>query len=131
MHNRIEIIGNVSNNIELRHTPTGQAVCSFYVATNHKYKKSDGTPAKETTWFRINAWGNLAEICAEYLYKGCLVFISGKLVANEDGNPPISSTLNKKGEAFARFEIKARKVLVLHKNEITESEKVFFEDEDD
>lgn len=78
--NRAMLIGNLTRDPELRYTPNGSAVCTFGVATNRSYTPSDGGEAKEETEFhRVVAWGKLAEICSQLLYKGRKVFCQGRL----------------------------------------------------
>ena len=77
--NKMTIIGNLGRDPEMRYTPSGQAVTNFSVATNYKYNGSDGEPRDETEWFRISAWGRLAETCNQYLSKGRKVYVEGRL----------------------------------------------------
>jgi single-strand DNA-binding protein len=77
--NRIIIIGNLGRDPEMKYTPTGQAVTSFSVASNHKYKTASGEQRDETEWFSCQAWGKLAETCTQYLTKGQQVYIEGRL----------------------------------------------------
>lgn len=74
MVNKAFILGNIGKSPELKHTNNGTAVCSFTVATSEKYKGEE-----RTTWHNVQAWGKLAEICAEYLEKGKQVYIEGKI----------------------------------------------------
>jgi len=77
--NRAQIVGNVTRDPEMRYTPNGQAVCSFSVATNRRWKGSDGTNQEATEFHNIVAWGKLAEIISQYLKKGNKVYIEGRL----------------------------------------------------
>jgi len=63
----------------MRYTPNGQAVTQFTVAVNRNYKDSSGEWKEETEWFRVVAWGPLAERTAEYLRKGRKVYVEGRL----------------------------------------------------
>ena len=63
----------------MRYTPSGQAVTSFSVASNHKYTTSTGEQREETEWFNVSAWGRLAELCNQYLTKGRQVYVEGRL----------------------------------------------------
>jgi single-strand DNA-binding protein len=76
--NRVQLIGNLGKDPETRFTPKGNTVCSFSVAVNRRWK-SEGESKEATDWFNIEAWGKLGEICQEYLSKGRLVFIEGRL----------------------------------------------------
>jgi single-strand DNA-binding protein len=77
--NKAMIIGNLGRDPEMRYTPNGQAVTQFTVAVNRNFKDSEGTWQEETEWFRIVAWGPLAERTAEYLRKGRKVYVEGRL----------------------------------------------------
>ena len=80
MLNRIEIIGHLGRDPESRTLPSGNAVCNFTVATTEKWKdKNSGQQMEETEWHRVSVFDKLAEICGQYLAKGSLVYISGKL----------------------------------------------------
>lgn len=77
--NRCEFIGRVGKDIELKYLPTGKAVANFSIAVGEQWKDNQtGAKQERTTWVRIVAFGNLAEICATYLSKGSKVFIAGK-----------------------------------------------------
>src|ERR671918_501483 len=77
--NRVIIIGNLGREPEMRYTPTGQAVTSFSVASNHRYTDSQGQRKSETEWFNCSAFGKLAETCNQYLTKGQQVYVEGRL----------------------------------------------------
>ncbi|MCB0834949.1 MAG: single-stranded DNA-binding protein [Bacteroidetes bacterium] len=77
--NKVILIGRLGADPELRFTPNGAAVASFNMATNESYKDKEGKPVDQTDWHRIVAWRKLAEICGQYLKKGSLVYIEGKL----------------------------------------------------
>lgn len=70
--NRVELIGHLGRDPETRFTPTGKKVCHFTVAVNRP-------GAKEPDWFLVNAWGKLGEVCQQYLSRGRLVFVAGRL----------------------------------------------------
>jgi single-strand DNA-binding protein len=77
--NKAMIIGNLGRDPEMRYTPSGQPVTQFTVAVNRNYKDGTGEWQEETEWFRIVAWGPLAERTAEYLRKGRKVYVEGRL----------------------------------------------------
>ena len=77
--NKAFILGNVTRDPELRTTPSGQTVASFGIATNRFYKDKQGGPQRSTEFHNIVAWGRLGEICHQYLKKGSLVFVEGRL----------------------------------------------------
>ena len=80
--NKITIIGNLGKDPEMTHTPEGQAVTRFSLASNRRYKTASGESREETEWFNVSAWGKLAELCNEYLTKGRLVYLEGRLHLN-------------------------------------------------
>ena len=80
--NRVELIGNLTRDPELRYTPNGSAICTFGLATNRTYV-SDGERKEEVDFHRLVAWSKLAEICSQFLKKGTKVFISGRLQYRE------------------------------------------------
>jgi single-strand DNA-binding protein len=77
--NKIMIIGNLGRDPEMRYTTVGQAVTSFSVASNHRYKTASGEQQEETEWFNCQAFGKLAESCNQYLSKGQQVYVEGRL----------------------------------------------------
>src|SRR3712207_3989604 len=77
--NKAMIIGNLGKDPEMRYTPSGQAVTQFSVAVNRNYKDQQGEWQEETEWFRVVAWGPLAERTAENLRKGRKVYVEGRL----------------------------------------------------
>ena len=77
--NKVMIIGNVGGDPEMRYTPNGHAVTSFSVATNWAFSAPDGERKQETEWFSVVAWNRLAEQCNQFLSRGRLVYIEGRL----------------------------------------------------
>ncbi|HEY3313519.1 MAG TPA: single-stranded DNA-binding protein [Anaerolineales bacterium] len=77
--NKVMIIGHLGREPEMRYTPSGRPVTTFTVATSRSWNTVDGERHSETEWFNIVAWGNLAEICKQYLTKGQQVYIEGRL----------------------------------------------------
>ena len=77
--NKVMIIGNVGTDPEMRYTANGSAVTTFRVACSRNYNTPEGERREETEWFNIVTWGNLAEICNQYLNKGQQVYIEGRL----------------------------------------------------
>ncbi|MCS7010513.1 MAG: single-stranded DNA-binding protein [Anaerolineales bacterium] len=77
--NRVQLIGNLGKDPETRFTPTGKKVTTFSLAVNNRWKDADGTLKEYTDWVNIEAWGRLGEICHQYLHKGSLVYIEGRL----------------------------------------------------
>jgi single-strand DNA-binding protein len=76
--NRIELIGRLGRDPEMRYTPEGQAITTFSLATDRRTR--GGT---ETDWHRIVCWDKLAEVAGDYLTSGRLVFVAGRLIYRE------------------------------------------------
>ena len=77
--NKVMLIGNLTRDIELRHTSGNQAVANIGLAINRRYKTSSGEDREETTFIDCESWGRQAEVMAQYLSKGSPVFIEGRL----------------------------------------------------
>ncbi len=77
--NKVMIIGNLGKDPEMRFTPSGNPVTSFSVATNRVYTTSEGERREETEWFTVVTWSKLAEQCNQFLTKGRLVYVEGRL----------------------------------------------------
>lgn len=77
--NKVMLIGNLTRDPELRYTPSGVAVCTFGLATNRSWNDSQGNPQEATEFHRIVAWGKLAELCSQLLFKGRKAFLEGRL----------------------------------------------------
>jgi single-strand DNA-binding protein len=77
--NRVQLIGHLGKDPESRFTPTGRKVTHFSVAISNRWKSKDGESKEYTEWVNIEAWGRLGEVCSEYLKKGSLVFVEGRL----------------------------------------------------
>jgi single-strand DNA-binding protein len=87
--NRVQLIGRLGRDPELKNIPNGKKVCVFSMAVNRRWKDKEGEQQEVTDWFNIEAWERLGEICGEYLKKGSLVFLEGRLQTDsyeEDGN---------------------------------------------
>jgi single-strand DNA-binding protein len=76
--NRVQLLGRLGGDPEVRSTQNDTQVANFNIATSEKYTK-DGETQEKTQWHRVVAWGKLAEIGSQYLNKGSLVMIEGKL----------------------------------------------------
>ncbi len=77
--NRVQLIGHLGRDPESRTIPTGKKVTQFSLAVNNHWKSAQGEPKESTDWFNVEAWGRQGEICAQYLHKGSLVFVEGRL----------------------------------------------------
>jgi single-strand DNA-binding protein len=103
--NKVQIIGHLGKEPEMRYTPSGKPVTTFTVAVSRSWNTGDGERHSETEWFNIVAWGNLAEICKQYLTKGQQVYVEGRLQTRrwED----------KEGGKHASVEIVANEMMML------------------
>jgi len=77
--NKVFLIGRVATDIEMKTTPSGQSVCAFSLATNRTWKGKDGQKQEESQFHRIVLWQKLAEIASQFLTKGSLVLIEGRI----------------------------------------------------
>ncbi len=77
--NKVMLIGRLGADPEARSTTNGNTVVTFNLATDESYKDKDGNRVERTEWHRVVVWDKLAEICKQYLTKGRLVYIEGKL----------------------------------------------------
>jgi single-strand DNA-binding protein len=77
--NRVQLIGRLGKDPESKYTPTGKKVTHFSVAISNRWKGKEGDAKEYTEWVNIEAWGRLGEVCSEYLKKGSLVFVEGRL----------------------------------------------------
>ena len=77
--NKVLLIGRLGQDPEMRYTPTGRPLTKFQLAANRSWTTADGEKKTETEWFNVVAWGKLAEICNQYLNKGQLVYVEGRL----------------------------------------------------
>jgi|SRR6185437_10842486 len=81
--NKVILVGRLGRDPETRFTGGGQAVANFTLATDSTYKDRSGERQKKTEWHRIVVWSKLAEICQQYLKKGSLIYIEGRLQTRE------------------------------------------------
>lgn len=81
--NKVILVGRLGRDPETRYTGGGQAVANFTIATDYAYKDRNGERQKRTEWHRIVAWRKLAEIVQQYLKKGSLVYIEGRIETRE------------------------------------------------
>jgi single-strand DNA-binding protein len=106
MYHKVIIVGNLGRDPEMRYTPDGTAVTNFSVASNRRWSSQDGTQSEETTWFRVTAWRQLAELCNQYLTKGRQVLVEGRLTPDRESGGPRVWTGND-GQPRASFEVTA------------------------
>jgi len=76
--NRVQLIGRLGKDPESKYTPTGKRVTHFSLAVSQHWK-ANGETKEYTEWVNVEAWGRLGEVCQEYLKKGSLVYIEGRL----------------------------------------------------
>ena len=103
--NKVMIIGHLGRDPEMRYTPSGRPVTTFTVATSRSWNTVDGERHQETEWFNVVAWGNLAEICKQYLTKGQQVYIEGRLQTRHWDD--------KEGNKHSSVEIVANEMMML------------------
>jgi single-strand DNA-binding protein len=88
--NRVQLIGHLGQDPELKYSTSGTAICNFSLATNESYKDQNGQLVERTEWHRLVVYRKLAELLAEHLKKGSKVYIEGKLQTrswdDKDGN---------------------------------------------
>lgn len=77
--NRVQLIGNLTRDPELRYTPAGNAVCTFGLATNRSWTTDSGEKREEVDFHKIVVWNKLAELCSQFLVKGRKVYVEGRL----------------------------------------------------
>lgn len=77
--NKVELIGNITKDVELKYTPQGTAVCTFSIATNRQWTTDSGEKKEDAEFHRIVAWNKLAELCSQLLSKGRKVYVEGRL----------------------------------------------------
>ena len=111
--NKVLLIGHLGRDPEMRYTPSGRPVTSFSLATSRSWTSAEGERHEETEWFNIVTWGNLAEICKQYLTKDKQVYIEGRLQTRgwED----------EKGKKHFRTEVVANEMIMLDDRRSDES----------
>jgi len=103
--NKVILVGRLGRDPETRYTGSGQAVANFSLATDESYKDRNGERQKRTEWHKIVVWGKQAEIAQQYLKKGSLVFIEGRIQSRE--------WQDKEGQKRTSFEIVANNFRML------------------
>ncbi len=106
-YNKVTIIGNLGRDPEMRYLPSGDPVASFSVATSERFKTRDGQQQERTTWFRVSAFGKLADTCNQYLHKGSYVYIEGTLSQQE--------YTDREGAQRTSLEVRLREMKMLDK----------------
>jgi single-strand DNA-binding protein len=103
--NKVILVGRLGRDPETRYTGGGQAVANFSVATDETYKDRNGERQKRTEWHKIVVWGKQAEIAQQYLKKGSLIFVEGRIQSRE--------WQDKEGQKRTSFEIVANNFRML------------------
>ena len=103
--NKVMLIGNLGRDPEMRYTPSGKAVTSFSLASSRSWVTSNGERREATEWFNVVTWGNLAEICNQYLQKGSRVYVEGRLQTRRWENA--------EGQLCSRTEVVANEMIIL------------------
>ncbi len=103
--NKVILVGNLGRDPETRYTGGGQAVANFSMATSETYKDKNGERQKRTEWHKIVVWGKQAEIAQQYLKKGSLIFLEGRIQSRE--------WQDKEGQKRTSFEIVANNFRML------------------
>ena len=104
MWHKITIVGRLGKDVELRYTPDGKAVASFSVAVDDGFGEN-----KKTIWLRVSVWEKQAETCNQYLHKGSIVLVEGRLTPDpKTGGPRIFKRQD--GTEGVSFEVSASTV---------------------
>jgi single-strand DNA-binding protein len=85
--NKVMLIGNLTRDPDVRHTPKGTAVGDLGLAINTTYRTADGTDKEEVCYVDIVVWGRQAETCRDYLSKGSPIFVEGRLQLDQWETP--------------------------------------------
>ena len=106
MKNRVQLIGNVGNDPEIKTLENGRKLAHVTIATNEKYTNDKGEKVEQTEWHRVTAWGKTAEIIEKYVVKGKEVAVEGKLTHR---------SYDKNGEKKYVTEVVVNEILLLSK----------------
>lgn len=106
--NRVQLIGNLTRDPELRYTPSGTAVCSFGLATNRYWTTDQGEKHEESEFHNIVSWNKLAELCSQFLVKGRKVYVEGRLATR--------SWTGQDGQQRQRTEVVIEDMILLDRN---------------
>ncbi len=112
MYQSITVIGRLGRDPEMRYMPNGDPVTSFSLATDRAYTDKSGGKVKETTWFRVSVFGKQAETVNQYLSKGKMALVEGRLTVDVKTGGPKTYT-RQDGTVAANFEITAQTVRFL------------------
>ncbi|MEL1255595.1 single-stranded DNA-binding protein [Flavobacterium sp. DGU38] len=107
MKNKVQLIGNVGNDPEIKTLESGKKLAHLRIATNEKYTNDKGEKVEQTEWHRVTAWGKTAEIIEKYVVKGKEIAVEGKLTHR--------SYDDKNGEKRYVTEVVVNEILLLNK----------------
>lgn len=120
MYQSVTVVGRLGRDPEMRYMPSGEPVTSFSLATDRVWSDKNGQRQKETTWFRVSVFGKPAETANQYLSKGKMVLVEGRLrVDPKTGGPAVFTRQD--GTVGASFEIIANTVRFLSPRDEAES----------
>lgn len=103
--NKVQLIGNLTANAEVKETPNGQKVASFSIATNRVWKDSAGMKQEQVEFHNISAWAGLASIIEQYTSKGKKVYVEGRLQTRSWDDPS--------GQKRYKTEVVAENIILL------------------
>lgn len=109
MKNKVQLVGNLGSNPEVKTTESGKKLAKISIATNESYRNAKGEKVTETQWHNVIAWGKTAEIAEKYLSKGIEIMIEGKLVNKQ--------YTDKDGVKRYSTEVQASDLLILSKKQ--------------
>lgn len=103
--NRVQLIGHIGKDPQVKHFESGKSLATFTIATNESYTGRDGKKVTDTQWHNVVAWGNTANYAENYLEKGNRVAVDGKLIHR--------SYTDKEGEVRYITEVQINEILQL------------------
>jgi len=109
MKNKVQLVGNLGSNPEVKTTENGKKLARISIATNESYRNAKGEKVVETQWHNVIAWGKTADIAEKYLSKGIEIMIEGKLVNKQ--------YTDKDGVKRYTTEVQASELLILSKKQ--------------
>lgn len=113
LKNKVQLIGHLGNQPDIRTTESGKKLARFNVATNEVYRSAKGEKVTETQWHNLIAWGKVAEIAEKFLKKGSEIVVEGKLINR--------SYTDKEGNKKYITEIQVNEVLMLGGKQVAQS----------
>lgn len=115
LRNKVQLIGNLGNNPEVKQLENGSKVANFSIATNETYKNAKGEKVTDTQWHNVVAWNKTAEILEKFTNKGSEIALEGKLTSR--------SYEDKEGNKKYITEVVADEILLLDKKPTSETDK--------